>query len=129
MKNTLLSLVRKSEENYTFNDLLDYCFVTVLCYIYMNNTDVTLQKTLKSVEAAEKRKSLLKILEESKVRKKENPLFEKNSKKRKEEFSDSDSDDGAVVPKKIHEDLEKKYHFVKKQKHQLQEELAECNQR
>nr|XP_055062870.1 BEN domain-containing protein 5-like [Misgurnus anguillicaudatus] len=64
------------------------------------------------------------------MNKKQNPLFEKNTMKRKEEFSDSeDSDDGAVVPKKIHKNLEQKYHFLKKQKNQLQEELAECKQR
>ncbi|XP_056605039.1 BEN domain-containing protein 5-like [Triplophysa dalaica] len=64
------------------------------------------------------------------MRRKENPLFENNSNKRKEDFSDSeDSDDGAVVPKKIHEDLDKKYRFQKKQKHQLQEELMECKKR
>ncbi|KAL1256015.1 hypothetical protein QQF64_014076 [Cirrhinus molitorella] len=45
------------------------------------------------------------------------------------EFSDNedeDEDDGGVVPQKIHEDLQRKYRYIKKQRQDLQEELEDC---
>lgn len=53
-------------------------------YIFINNH--ALQKTLKTVEASEKRKTLLKILEERKARKREAPLFETDPPRREMTF-------------------------------------------
>lgn len=75
-------------------------------------------KTLKTVEASEKRKNLLKILEERKAKKREAPLFETDPKKKRE---CSDSEDGGVVPQKIYEDLQRRNRYIKKQKYDLEE--------
>ncbi|XP_053090506.1 uncharacterized protein LOC128318425 [Pangasianodon hypophthalmus] len=107
---------------------IHYHFVQGLCYISVDNNDDALRKTLKTVEASEKRKSLLQIVEERKSKKRKAPLLQTDPKKRKEEFSDSeDGDDGAV--QKIYENLQIKYCSIKKQKQDLQEELSECKQK
>ncbi|XP_073803856.1 uncharacterized protein isoform X2 [Danio rerio] len=84
-------------------------------------------KTLRTAEASEKRKTLLKILEDRKERKREAPLFEmgrpKNTDDRSHKFSDSEEE---VITQKIREDLQRKYRSMKKKKQELQEDLEKC---
>nr|XP_033959453.1 cilia- and flagella-associated protein 157-like [Pseudochaenichthys georgianus] len=91
-------------------------------------------KAIKAAEVGEKRKSLMQILNEKKSLKNKNPLYTIEKKRKREEtlpdsFSDSDNDDGGVVPQKIHDEMKMKYHKLQRKHQALTQDLDQCKQK